>query len=113
MINLEHTADENPAIDRNFDFLRSFVMNTGDLEVGIRFGVATDTWPGASQISTGVAVAHGLGTTPKVVFCQSQTVVAHARPTTVGATTFNINHRTVDGSSPAIGNAPAYWLVIG
>lgn len=25
-MNLEHTADENPAIDRNFDFLRSLTI---------------------------------------------------------------------------------------
>lgn len=113
MINLEHTGDGNSTIDRNFELLRSIVIDTGALEVGMRFGVATDTWPGAAQISTGVVVTHGLGTTPKVVFCQSQTVVAHARPTAVGATTFTINHRTVDASAPAIGNAPVYWLAIG
>jgi hypothetical protein len=106
--------DNDPGRQANWEELLRRLIGTGaqsDLE--LRFGVATDAWPGGSDTSTGVAVTHGLGKTPVCVFTQSQTIVAHARPTAVGATSFNINHRTVDASTPAAANASVYWLAIG
>lgn len=112
-INIEHSLGDNEAIERNFNVLRSLVIDTGGKDISMRFGVATDAWPGGADTTTGVAVAHGLSTTPVVVFTQSTTILAHARPTALTGTTFNINAKTVDGSAPGAGNLAIYWLAIG
>ena len=111
----EYVADGDwDAVQRNFEKLRAFVPDTGGKSVGLRFGVATVTWPGGSQQSDSINVTHGLGKTPTVVFTQSDTVIAHARPASIGATQFAVQMRTVDGSSPLATRTDfVYWIAIG
>jgi hypothetical protein len=105
--------DDDAGRQQNWDEILQRLIDTGGQSVGIRFGLATDAWPGGSDTTTGVAIAHGLGKTPIGVFTQSTTITAHARPTALTSTTFNVNLRTIDGSSPGAGAATAYWLAIG
>jgi hypothetical protein len=80
----------------------------------VRFGAGTVTYPGGSGVSGSATVTHGLPRTPGAVFTQSQVMTAHARPGSVGATSFLVALRTVDGSLPGAGSTAAfYWLAIG
>jgi hypothetical protein len=112
-VSLPH-LDNDPGRQANWEeLLRRMIDTGGQSNVAVRFGAATDAWPGGSDTTTGVAVSHGLGNTPTAVFTQSTTVTAHARPTAVGASTFTVNHRTIDASTPAAANTTVYWLAIG
>lgn len=118
MIRLEHLRDGSVS-DRNFETLARAVMDTGaddkgrPRELAVRFGTKTVTYAGGTTDANAV-VTHGLGKTPVVVFTQSGTLVAHARPASIGATTFDAALRTVDGTNPVGGTVyTVYWLVIG
>jgi hypothetical protein len=105
--------DEDDRRQSNWEEILRRLIDTGGQSIGVRFGVGADSWPGGSDTTSGVAVAHGLGKTPVVVFTQSTTITAHARPTALTSTTFNGNLRTIDGTAPGAGAASFYWLAIG
>lgn len=115
MIALEPLLDNTPAA-RNFSKLASLVPDTGGQSVGVRFGTQQLTWPGSNTTTSTATVTHGLGRTPVVVLANvvSGAPFAVTSLGTVGAATFTLNARTVDGSSPANGtHATVHWMVIG
>lgn len=112
--------------DRNFRKLALGVIDTGldpttkaPLTLGMRFGLATATWPGGAAISNSVTVPHGLGRTPKAVVASLMTTPSTAYfpvvlANTYAATTFTIAALTSDNSSPANGTAfIVAWVAIG
>lgn len=114
-INLEHTADENTAIDRNFEKLKSLVIDTGGESVGMRFGIAVLTYT-AAAVTPALTVTHGLGVTPECILalpasganrhCVNYVVVTRTD------TTFDLISETVTGAAIS-GNLSVFWLVIG
>lgn len=113
-INLEHTADDNPAIDRNFEKLKSLVIDTGGESAGIRFGMATLTFPGGTSIFTPDTVPHGLGITPEVAFATAVHSNVFIGVASLDPTNLVFEGRTVDATIPGAGSSVNYfWLVIG
>lgn len=125
-VSLEHIAPGDwGAVERVRQLLQSLVIDAGidsttkqPRSVGIRFGAATITWPGASPFAT-VAVTHGLGKTPIVVLAgdagggtmATNIPVWSAAP---GATTFTAAAETSDASAPAVGlTRTFYWIALG
>jgi hypothetical protein len=81
--------------------------------VGARFGGSNVTYPGGSSQSSAATVTHELGRTPTVVFTQSRGINYHARPASLGATTFTVATQTLDGTSPAAATSvDFYWLAL-
>lgn len=112
-IALEHTADSNPAIDRNFEKLKTLVIDTGGVSVSQRAGSQVVTWPGGSPITNTATVTHGLDHAPTSIMLSSSD---NSNPgySNITATTFDITARTVDGSLPGAGSTTGVsWQVWG
>lgn len=121
-IGLEHTADDNPAIDRNFDKLRSSLIDasgvtgtTSGQTLTLRFGIATATFT-ASARSAGFTVSHGLGTTPECIIAMSVGSTMNICVNYVSGsrtdTDFDLVSETVDGTAIS-GTAAVFWLAMG
>lgn len=111
-MNLEHTADENPAIDRNFNKLKAEVIDTGGLSLSLRRGSGNVTFPGGSPFTNVVTVTHGLSAAPGQIIVTSSNTNTNVAYSNVTATTFDVSGQTVDGSSPGAGNVAFSWMVI-
>lgn len=113
MISLEQLRDGSTT-DRNFQKLMSLVLDTGGLNLGLRFGTSTLAFT-ASTDSANRTVTHGLGRTPVIVLaCASGapnfTDIPAFNAFTLTSTTFGINGRK-PGSSTV--NISFYWAAIG
>lgn len=115
MINLEHTADHNPAVERNFDLLRSLVVDTGGTSVALRFGTATLTYT-AAAVSAATTVAHNLGTTPEFIgsigTAGTKRHIVNYVSSTRTTTGFDLISETADGAAMS-GSISVFWLAIG
>jgi hypothetical protein len=121
-IALEHIRpDDWAGVNRAVDALRGLVLDTGGVSLGIRVGVSTVTWPGASTFSTAKSISHGLGRAPTIAaaFDASGGTLAHIPvfviPTaSMTSTVFSVTAETGDLSSPAAAVVRNfYWVAIG
>jgi hypothetical protein len=112
MITLEALAD-NSISDRNFQKLRSLVLDTGGITAGIRIGTDAVTFT-ASTTSATKTVTHGLGKIPTFVGLQA---VDSSGAITVRPVAGASNNTTFDAigrcASAVTGAATFYWVVIG
>lgn len=108
-------AGDWEAVRRAVDTLRSLVPDMGGASLSVRIGVATLTWPGGSQSTSGAVVQHGLGKTPVVVLATvlNPPVDAWSWVQTLTSTAFTVVGRT-SSAAPAGGTtATVSWLAIG
>lgn len=79
-----------------------------------RVGVATVTWPGGAPDSTATVVSHGLDSVPTIVLATpDRTMWTSAIAGDRNTTTFKVDARTLDGTSPAAASTQSiYWLAI-
>lgn len=118
MIDLELLTD-GTATARNFDKLRTLLIDTGGQSIGLRLGTDTVTYPGATAGSTVKTVTHGLGRIP--VYVGPQWVAGGTTGTTYSHTfeVSNLTTTTFDvqgfgSSAVAAGQTVAImWVVIG
>lgn len=85
----------------------------GDGSLALAGGTATATYGGGSQQSAETAaISHTLSGTPRV-WTQSLGINHFTRPASVGASTFTVRARTLDGTSPvAATTVDFYWLAV-
>lgn len=131
---LEQIADGSP-VDRNFQriaaLFRSLLsvlipsglpagvagFNIGSL--GIRFGAATVTFPGATPVSTLNTISHGLGHAPAGVFATavsgSSTAIAWCATSNYTTTSFDIVMEfDPDRFTPSAGTPSGFvWIAVG
>lgn len=114
MIPLEHLADGSIS-DRNFQKLMHLVVDTAGLEVAVRFGIGSLTWPGGSRLTGALTIDSGLGVTPTVVVFGSVETNMHVALTGVPSTaSFTVQGNTIDGSSPPSSTSRSfYWVAVG
>jgi hypothetical protein len=119
VIDTNHLADEAVTLDKVEEgiFLELDVSGT---RKKIAFGSGTLTWPGASALSNGQNIAHGLGVVPNsaVTTAWSQTgtgSVSVSIEAGVDATNLlTVRGRTVTGFTPANTETTGFgWIAIG
>jgi hypothetical protein len=116
-VRLEQLADGSVA-DRNFQALARFVLDTGGVTAGARWGTGTVTWPGGSPFTSTLTLAHGLGKAPVVAVATPQLAgasqVCSMNVVTFDATNVQWRGYATDDTSPAAAVTKIfYWLVIG
>lgn len=126
MTNLEFTANDNPAVDRNFDKLKadygtliSSVVSTGGAggtgtALFLRYGLSNFNFPGGAALSNVMTLPHGCPTTPvSIVVTTLQPIYNPAVLLGADATNFQVQAQTIDGSAPVGGtNGLFYWLAL-
>jgi hypothetical protein len=100
----------NPDGSVTYDFLAN---------LRLAFGRAFITYPGGSQWSNPIDVAHGLGAVPQIVVATMQLVPiasgGHSVEALAGNPNLTLRAHTIDGSTPAGGldTYPVYWFALG
>jgi hypothetical protein len=80
----------------------------------IASGSATVTYPGGTPISGTTVVQHTLGRTPTAVIATGVGALVVLRVVAVNESTFTVDARTSDGSSPGAGVQDSFnWFAIG
>jgi hypothetical protein len=104
----------------NFESLQlSILQLLKPQKLQLAFGSGALAWPGGSQFSSTLTVAHGLGVTPQAVMAltalpagAASVLVAYVPPS--DATNIYLRGHTTDGSSPLITDTTnLYWLAVG
>lgn len=75
-------------------------------------GISRRKWGGATGLSNGSTVNHGVGETPDAVIAVSRDASIHAAVTAIGATNFTLGFYDLTTSPPVVygaGAAKIYW----
>lgn len=105
---------EREGVQRNFETIARAILDTGGQSLALRMGSDVLTWPGGASVSNNVTVTHGLARTVVAAFVTGTGNLSAWSTGSLGATTFVVQAKTVDGTFPALGTQGFFfWLAIG